>query len=75
MRHIELRHSFPLSLPGLSLKKIVPGALLVLLATPVLAAEQQGNVLTLGGGVDVAPRYSGSDKNRATTAVVVDYAM
>ncbi|EOY5725743.1 MipA/OmpV family protein [Enterobacter cloacae subsp. cloacae] len=75
MRHIELRHSFPLSLPGLSLKKIVPGALLVLLATPVLAVEQQGNVLTLGGGVDVAPRYSGSDKNRATTAVVLDYAM
>ncbi|HHX3492394.1 TPA: MipA/OmpV family protein, partial [Enterobacter cloacae] len=75
MRHIELRHSFPLSLPGLSLKNIVPGALLALLATPVLAAEQQGNVLTLGGGVDIAPHYSGSDKNRATTAVVVDYAM
>ncbi|STQ12073.1 MltA-interacting MipA family protein [Enterobacter cloacae] len=53
----------------------MPGALLALLATPVLASEQQGNVLTLGGGVDVAPRYSGSDKNRATTAVVVDYAM
>src|SRR5690606_40044132 len=40
-----------------------------------LASEQLGNVLTLGGGVDVAPHYSGSDKNRATTAVVVDYAM
>lgn len=32
MRHIELRHSFPLSLPGLSLKNIVPGVLLALLA-------------------------------------------
>jgi outer membrane scaffolding protein for murein synthesis (MipA/OmpV family) len=43
----------------------VPGVVLALLATPVLAAEQsQGNVLTLGGGVDVAPRYSGSDKTR-----------
>lgn len=76
MRNIELRHTFPHLLSGRSLKNIVPGIVLALLTTPVLAAEQsQGNVLTLGGGVDVAPRYSGSDKSRVGAAQVVDYAM
>ncbi|TDT57004.1 outer membrane scaffolding protein for murein synthesis (MipA/OmpV family) [Enterobacter sp. AG5470] len=76
MRNIELRHKFPPSLSGRNLKKVVPGIILALLATPTLAAEQQqGNALTLGGGVDVAPRYSGSDKSRATTALVLDYSM
>ncbi|HDT1482227.1 TPA: MipA/OmpV family protein, partial [Enterobacter asburiae] len=76
MRNIELRHTFPHLFLGRSLKNIVPGVVLALLATPVLAAEQsQGNILTLGGGVDVAPRYSGSDKTRVSAAQVVDYAM
>lgn len=76
MRNIELRHPFPHLFPGRSLKNIVPGVVLALLATPLLAAEQsQGNVLTLGGGVDVAPRYSGSDKTRVSAAQVVDYSM
>ncbi|EKS6928451.1 MULTISPECIES: MipA/OmpV family protein [Enterobacter] len=76
MSNIELRHSFPYLLPSRRLKNIVPGVILALLATPVLAAEQkQGNVLTLGGGVDVAPRYSGSDKSRVSASQVVDYSM
>lgn len=76
MRNIELRHTSPHLLSGRSLKNIVPGIVLALLTTPVLAAEQsQGNILTLGGGVDVAPRYSGSDKSRVGAAQVVDYAM
>lgn len=76
MRNIELRHKFPYSLSGRTLKKILPGAVLALLATPILAAEQkQGNELILGGGVEVAPRYSGSDKSRVTTALVLDYSM
>lgn len=75
MRNIELRHTFPHSLSGYRLKSIVPGVVLALLATPVMAAEQKGNVLTLGGGVDVAPRYSGSDKSRVSAAQVVDYSM
>lgn len=63
MRNIALRHKFPPLLPPRSLKKIVPGVVLAFLTTPTLAAEQnQGNVLTLGGGVDITPRYSGSDK-------------
>ena len=76
MRNIELRHTFPHLLSGRCLKTIVPGVVLALLATPVLAEEQrQGNVLTLGGGVDVGPRYSGSDKTRVSAAQVVDYSM
>ncbi len=76
MRNITLRNSFPRSRIGRSMKSILPGAVLALLATPALATEQpQGNVLTLGGGVDVAPRYSGSDKSRVSAAQVVDYAM
>ena len=76
MRNIELRHTFPHLLSDRCLKNLVPGVVLALLATPVLAEEQrQGNVLTLGGGVDVAPRYSGSDKSRVGAAQVVDYAM
>ncbi|KLQ28577.1 MipA/OmpV family protein [Enterobacter cloacae complex sp. P12RS] len=76
MSNIELRHTFPYLLPSRRLKNIVPGVILALLATPVLAAEQkQGNALTLGGGVDVAPRYSGSDKSRVSAAQVVDYSM
>ncbi|WP_296272227.1 MipA/OmpV family protein [uncultured Enterobacter sp.] len=76
MRNIELRHTFPHLLSSRSLKNIVPGVVLALLTTPVLAAEEsQGNVLTLGGGMDVAPRYSGSDKSRVSAAQVVDYAM
>ncbi|MEG5827647.1 MipA/OmpV family protein [Enterobacter bugandensis] len=76
MSNIELRHTFPYLLPSRRLKNIVPGVILALLTTPVLAAEQkQGNVLTLGGGVDVAPRYSGSDKSRVSAAQVVDYSM
>lgn len=58
------------------MKSILPGAVTALLATPTTAADQpQGNVLTTGGGVDVAPRYSGSDKSRVSAAQVVDYAM
>ncbi|EPA1039476.1 MipA/OmpV family protein [Enterobacter bugandensis] len=76
MSNIELRHTFPYLLPSRRLKNIVPGVILALLATPVLAAEQkQGNVLTLGGGVDIAPCYSGSDKSRVSAAQVVDYSM
>lgn len=76
MRNITLRNSFPRSRIGRSMKSILPGAVLALLATPTLAADQpQGNVLTLGGGVDVSPRYSGSDKSRVSAAQVVDYAM
>lgn len=76
MRNSKLRHRFPRSLIGRSVKSILSGAVLALLATPTLAAGQrQGNVLTLGGGVDVAPRYSGSDKSRVAAAQVVDYAM
>ncbi|MDV5529091.1 MipA/OmpV family protein [Enterobacter hormaechei] len=76
MRNCKLRHRFPRSLIGRSVKSILSGAVLALLATPALAAGQrQGNVLTLGGGVDVAPRNSGSDKSRVTAAQVVDYAM
>ncbi|MFW8304087.1 MipA/OmpV family protein, partial [Klebsiella pneumoniae] len=57
-------------------KKMLSGVVLALLSTPILAAEQkQGNELTLGGGVDVAPRYSGSDESRVTTALVIDYSM
>ncbi len=76
MRNITLRNSFPRSRIGRSMKSILPGAVPALLATPTLAADQpQGNVLTPGGGVDVAPRYSGSDKSRVSAAQVVDYAM
>ena len=76
MRNITLRNSFPRSRIRRSMKSILPGAVLALLATPALATEQpQGNVLTLGGGVDVSPRYSGSDKSRVSAAQVVDYAM
>ncbi len=58
------------------MKSILSGAVTALLATPALAAGQRrDNVLTTGGGVDVAPRYSGSDKSRVTAAQVVDYAM
>lgn len=49
MRNIELRHTFPHLLSDRCLKTLVPGVVLALLATPVLAEEQrQGNVLTLG---------------------------
>ena len=76
MRNITLRHSFPRSRIGRSMKSILPGAVLALLATTALAADQrQGNVLTLGGGVDVGPRYSGSEKTRVSAAQVVDYSM
>lgn len=76
MRNTELRHKFRPSFPESILKKIVPGALLALLSTPTLAAEPpQGTTLTLGGGVGVAPRYSGSDENRVSTALVLDYSM
>lgn len=76
MRNTELRHKFLPSFPESILKKIVPGALLALLATPTLAAEPpRGTTLTLGGGVGVAPRYSGSDENRVSTALVLDYSM
>lgn len=76
MSNVELRHKFPYSLSGRTLKKMLPGALLALLSTSTLAAEsQEGNALTLGGGVDVTPRYSGSDENRVTTALVLDYSM
>ena len=76
MRTIDLHHKSPHPLLGCRLKMLLPGLLLALLATPVLAAEQkQGNELILGGGVNVAPRYSGSDENRVTTALVLDYSM
>ena len=76
MKNINLHPESPCSFPCRSLKKMVPGVVLALLTTPVLAAEQkQSNELTQGGGVDVAPYYSGSDKSRVTTALVLDYAM
>ena len=76
MRNSELRGKRLPSLPGRPLKKIVPGALLALLSTSTLAAEPpQGTSLTVGGGVAVAPRYSGSDENRVSTALVLDYSM
>lgn len=76
MRTIDLHHKSPHPLLGCRLKMLLPGVLLALLGTPVLAAEQkQGNELILGGGVNVAPRYSGSDENRVTTALVLDYSM
>lgn len=76
MRNTEPRRKFLPAFPGRPLKNIVPGALLALLATPTLAAEPpQGTTLTLGGGVGVAPRYSGSDENRVSTALVLDYSM
>ncbi len=76
MRNCKLRHRFPRSLIGRSVKSILSGAVLALLATPALAAGQRrGQRVNHGGGVDVAPRYSGSDKSRVTAAQVVDYAM
>ncbi|AZI87995.1 MipA/OmpV family protein [Kosakonia sp. CCTCC M2018092] len=76
MRNTEPRRKFLPAFLGRPLKNIVPGALLALLATPTLAAEPpQGTTLTLGGGVGVAPRYSGSDENRVSTALVLDYSM
>ncbi|MEX0496805.1 MipA/OmpV family protein, partial [Raoultella terrigena] len=76
MRKIELSHKFLHSLSRHTLAKLLSGFVLALLATPILAAEQkQGNELTLGGGVDFAPRYSGSDESRVTTALVIDYSM
>jgi len=55
---------------------MLSGAVLALLATPILAAAQnQGNALTVGGGANVTPRYSGSDKSRVTTSLVLDYTM
>ncbi|MBH1449342.1 MipA/OmpV family protein [Stenotrophomonas maltophilia] len=76
MRNIELRHKSPHSFSGRCLKQMLMGTVLALLATPILAAEpKKGNELTLGAGVDVAPRYSGSDENRATAALVLDYSM
>lgn len=76
MRNTELRGKRLPSLPERPLKKIVPGALLALLSTSTLAAEPpQGTSLTVGGGVDVAPRYSGSDENRVSTALVLDYSI
>jgi len=76
MRNTELRRKLLPAFPGRPLRKIVPGALLALLATSTLAAEPpQGTTLTLGGGVGVAPRYSGSDENRVSTALMLDYSM
>lgn len=76
MRYTEPHHKFLPAFAGRPLKKILPGALLALLATPTLAAESPLRTsLTVGGGVDVAPRYSGSDENRVSTALVLDYSM
>ena len=76
MRNTEPHHKFLPAFAGRPLKKILPGALLALLATPTLAAEPPLRTsLTVGGGVDVAPRYSGSDENRVSTALVLDYSM
>nr|WP_318379046.1 MipA/OmpV family protein [uncultured Enterobacter sp.] len=76
MRNTEPHHKFLPAFAGRPLKKILPGALLALLATPTLAAEPPLRTsLTVGGGVDVAPRYSGSDENRVSTALVLDYWM
>lgn len=76
MRNTEPHRKFLPAFAGCPLKKILPGALLALLATPTLAAEPPLRTsLTVGGGVDVAPRYSGSDENRVSTALVLDYSM
>lgn len=76
MSNIKLRHQFPHSPSGHNAKKMLLGTVLALLISPLLAAEQtQGNELALGGGVDVAPRYSGSDESRAVAALVLDYSM
>lgn len=75
MRKVKQRHTFTYSLSHLTLKKLLPGAVLALLTTPLLAAEQKRvNEMTLGRGVDVSPRYSGSDKSRVTTPLVLDYS-
>lgn len=46
---------------------------------PLLAqaedAKPAGNVLTLGGGIAVGPRYSGSDENQVAPVLGIDYAM
>ncbi|MBB3122254.1 MipA/OmpV family protein [Pseudoduganella violacea] len=54
----------------------------VLLTLPALLAPsaqaeeaKPGNVLTLGGGVAVGPRYSGSDENQVGPVLGIDYAM
>ncbi len=67
MSHFNLRHPFFPARSGRLLKKMLPGALLALLATPALAGEpSRGNVLTLGGrhgsratlfGVEWKPRH------------------
>lgn len=76
MRNTEPHHKFLPAFAGRPLKKILPGTLLALLATPTLAAEPPLRTsLTVGGGVDVAPRYSGSNENRVSTALVLDYSM
>ncbi|WNP36109.1 MipA/OmpV family protein [Enterobacter kobei] len=76
MRNTEPHHKFLPAFAGRPLKKFLPGALLALLATPTLAAEPPLRTsLTVGGGVDVTPRYSGSDENRVSTALVLDYSM
>ncbi|WP_222428638.1 MipA/OmpV family protein [Herbaspirillum sp. SJZ099] len=50
-------------------------AALAVLAAPTQAAEApKGDVFTLGAGVAIGPRYSGSDQNRAGLGLAVDYA-
>lgn len=65
-------HSFH---PPLALLAV---AALTVLAAPAQAAETakapQGDVLTLGAGVAIGPRYSGSDQNRAGLGLAFDYA-
>ncbi len=76
MRNCKLRHRFPRSLIGRSVKSILSGAVLALLATPALAAGQrQDNVLTLGAAWMLRHAIPVLDKSRVTAAQVVDYAM
>eukprot|EP01034_Spumella_vulgaris_P031944 gene31944-39463_t len=48
-------------------------ALLLLIACGAAAADEA--VTTIGGGVALAPRYSGSDENMVVPVVALDYSM
>jgi outer membrane protein len=58
--------------------KLIP-ALFALLSTAAFAADglfsTDGAVTTVGGGIAVGPRYSGSDENMVSPMLAVDYAL
>lgn len=51
----------------------LPVSLLILACCTVAQAEE--NVLTLGGGLAMAPRYAGSKEMQAAPIVIIDYQM